>query len=47
MAPYGIVTNGLRSWVLAYKMVQWVKMLATKPDKLSWIPETNIVEGVN
>jgi hypothetical protein len=47
VAPYGIVTNGLRSWVLAYKMVQWVKMLATMPDNLSLIPGIYIIGGDN
>jgi hypothetical protein len=29
------------------KMIQWPKVLATKPDNLSLIPRTYMVEGEN
>lgn len=29
------------------KMAQWVKILAAKPDNLSSIPGTHVVEGEN
>ena len=29
----------------AFEMAQWEKILAAKPDYLSWIPGTNMVGG--
>lgn len=50
VAPYGVVSYSLRSWVSprwTYKMVQWVKTIATKSDNMSLIPGIYIVGGDN